>query len=94
MPGALTSTRRISEDSIGPFPSIGFPSESTTLPRRPFPTGTSTIEPVLLTVSPSLIDESSPKITTPTLSSSRFNAMPLILPGNSTISPASTLSRP
>ena len=94
IPGAFTSTRLFSEDSIGPFPSIGLPSESTTLPKRPLPTGTSTIEPVLFTVSPSLIDESSPKITTPTLSSSRFNAMPLMFPGNSTISPASTLSKP
>ena len=94
IPGAFTSTRLFSVDSIGPLPSIGLPSESTTLPNKPFPTGTSTIEPVLFTVSPSLIEESSPKITTPTLSSSRFNAMPLIPPGNSTISPASTLSKP
>ena len=36
------------------------------------PTGTSTIAPVRLTVSPSLMSRSSPKITTPTLSLSRF----------------------
>ena len=35
-----------------------------------------------------------PKITTPTLSSSRLSAMPRMLPGNSTISPAWTLSSP
>jgi hypothetical protein len=33
--------------------------------------------PVRLTVSPSLISRSSPKITTPTLSVSRLSAMPL-----------------
>ena len=37
---------------------------------------------------------SSPKITTPTLSLSRFSAMPLRPPSNSTSSPACTLSRP
>ena len=51
-------------------------------------------EPVRLTVSPSLMSRSLPKMTTPTLSSSRFSAMPRMPPGNSTISPAWTLSRP
>src|SRR4029077_11596589 len=37
---------------------------------------------------------SSPKITTPTLSASRLRAKPRMPPGNSTISPAWTLSRP
>ena len=58
------------------------------------PTGTSTIVPVRLTVSPSLIVESDPKITAPTLSASRFKAMPCMPPGNSIISPAWTWSRP
>ena len=48
-----------------------------------------------LTSSPSEIARSSPKITTPTLSLSRFRAMPFDAGlGNSTISPAWTLSRP
>ena len=58
------------------------------------PVGTSTMAPVRLTVSPSLMSRSSPKITTPTLSVSRFSTIPRIPPGNSTISPAWTLSRP
>src|SRR5690606_16617883 len=94
MPGALTSTRRRSVDTMGPLPSIGLPSASTTRPSKPLPTGTSTIVPVRLTLSPSLISESEPKITTPTLSASRFRAMPWTPLANSTISPAWTLSRP
>jgi L-alanine-DL-glutamate epimerase-like enolase superfamily enzyme len=86
--------RRRSVEAIGPLPSIGLPRPSTTRPSRPLPTGTSTMVPVRLTVSPSRIERSSPKITTPTLSLSRFSAMPLMPPGNSTISPALTLSRP
>ena len=94
MPGAFTSTRLRVGAAIGPLPSIGLPRASTTRPSRPLPTGTSTMAPVRLTVSPSLMSRSSPKITTPTLSVSRFSAMPLMPPGNSTISPACTLSRP
>src|SRR4029078_10600771 len=56
--------------------------------------GVSTMAPVRLTVSPSLMVLSLPKITQPTLSVSRLRAMPLMPPGNSTISPACTLSRP
>ena len=40
MPGAFTSTRRRSLESIGPLPSIGLPSASTTRPSSPLPTGT------------------------------------------------------
>src|SRR5436190_13502329 len=94
IPGAFTSTRRRSAASIGPLPSIGLPRPSTTRPSRPLPTGTSTIVSVRLTVEPSLRVESEPKMTTPTLSASRFSAMPLMPPSNSTISPAWTLSRP
>src|SRR3984885_7316974 len=95
MPGALTSTRRRSANTTGPLPSIGLPSPSTTRPSRPGPTGTSTIEPVRATVSPSRICLSSPKITIPTLSVSRFSAMPRRpAPGNSTISPDITFCRP
>ena len=95
IPGALTSTLFLSKLlSKAPFPSIGFPNPSTTLPKSCFPTGTSTIAPVLFTVSPSLISLSSPNITTPTLSLSKFNAIPLEPSENSTISPAWTLSKP
>ena len=58
------------------FPSIGFPKASTTRPKRPAPTGTSTMEPVLFTISPSLIKRSLPKTTIPTLSASKFKAWP------------------
>src|SRR5258706_3469039 len=95
MPGALTSTRRRSAAPlISPLPSMGLPSGSTTRPSRALPTGTSTMAPVRLTVSPSLMVLSLPKITQPTLSVSRLRAMPLMPPGTPTISPAWTLSRP
>ncbi len=94
MPGALTSTRVRVTSLSGPLPSIGLPSASTTRPSSPLPTGTSTMAPVRFTVSPSRMPVSSPKITTPTLSVSRFSAMPLTPFGNSTISPAWTLSSP
>ena len=71
-----------------PFPSIGFPNASTTLPSSSLPTGTSTIALVRLTVSPSLIFASLPNKTTPTLSSSRFKAIPLVPSSKRTISPA------
>ena len=80
--------------AIGPLPSIGLPSASTTRPSRPLPTGTSTMARVRLTVWPSLISRSAPKITIPTLSVSRLSAMPRTPFSNSTISPACTLSRP
>ena len=95
MPGALTSTLLLFKLlSNAPFPSIGFPKPSTTLPSNSFPTGVSTIAPVLFTVSPSLTALSSPKITTPTFSLSKFNAIPFEPSENSTISPAWTLSNP
>ena len=79
---------------IGPLPSIGLPSASTTRPSRPLPTGASTMARVRLTVWPSLMSRSEPKITIPTLSLSRLSAMPRMPFSNSTISPAWTLSRP
>ena len=94
IPGALTSATRRSPPLIAPFPSIGFPRPSTTRPSSASPAGTSTIELVRLTTSPSLMSLSDPKITTPTLSLSKLRAMPRVPPGNSTISPAWTLSRP
>jgi len=94
MPGAFTSTRRRSVATIGPLPSMGLPSASTTRPSRPLPTGTSTMAPVRFTVWPSAISRSEPNTTTPTLSVSRLRAMPRTPLSNSTISPAWTLSRP
>ena len=94
MPGAFTSTRVRVASLIGPLPSIGLPSASTTRPSKPLPTGVSTIEEVRRTVSPSLMPRSSPKITIPTLSVSRFSAIPFTPPSNSTSSPAWTRSRP
>src|SRR5580692_3297979 len=95
IPGALTSTRPRVTSVSGPLPSIGVPRPSTTRPSRPLPMGTSTIEPVRATVSPSRICWSLPKMTTPTLSVSRFSAMPRRpAPGNSTISPAMQFCRP
>ena len=89
MPGALTSTLLFfTLLSNAPLPSIGFPKPSTTLPNNSFPTGVSTILPVLFTTSPSLTFLSSPKITTPTFSLSKFRAIPLEPSANSTISPA------
>merc|ERR1719513_115209 len=55
IPRALMSTRRRLSVLIGPFPSMGLPRPSTTLPKSSSPTGTSTMAPVLLTVSPSLM---------------------------------------
>src|SRR5438045_4854838 len=52
------------------------------------------MRPVRLTVSPSLISLNSPRSTAPTLSSSRFSAMPKTPLGNSSISPAMALSTP
>ena len=88
IPGAFASTLVRFTFFRTPLPSIGLPNASTTLPNKPLPTGTSTIEPVLLTTSPSLMVLSLPNITTPTLSLSKLSAIPAIPPGNSTISPA------
>ena len=54
MPGAFTSTRlRVASTGSGPCRRSGCPGASTTRPSRPLPTGTSTMSPVRLTVSPS-----------------------------------------
>jgi hypothetical protein len=94
IPGALISTRRKSFVSIGPRPSTGWPRALTTRPIIALPHGTSTIRPVRRTVSPSLIRLSSPRRTTPTLSSSRLSTIPLTSPGKSRSSPAIAFSRP
>ena len=73
---ALTSAFENCLAFIFPFPSIGSPNALTTRPKSSKPTGTFTILPVRLTTSPSLMLSSEPKITTATLSSSKFSAIP------------------
>ena len=75
-PGAILSIGLEPSLLIGPSPSIGIPSGLTTLPKKPSPTGISTILLVLVTISSYLIWLSSPKITTPTLSSSSDKTIP------------------
>jgi hypothetical protein len=53
IPGALIYTLFLLSVLTGPRPSIGFPKASKTLPNISSPIGTSTIAPVLATVSPS-----------------------------------------
>ena len=87
-PGAMRSIGEVCLVRIGPLPSIGWPSALTTRPSISSPTGTEMMRPVRLTGSPSLIAVYSPSSTVPTLSSSRFSAMPNTPCGNSSISPA------
>src|SRR3954467_7638197 len=93
-PGALNSSGRVVAASIGPWPSSGLPSGSTTRPSRPSPTGTLMTAPVRRTGSPSLTCCHSPKSATPTLSSSRLNAMPTTPCSNSSRSSEMQFSRP
>ena len=79
---------------ISPFPSIGDPKASTTLPNNSFPAGTSATFPVPLTVLPSFIPLLSPKITAPILFSSKFNAIPTTPFSNVTNSPDIALLNP
>ena len=93
-PGAIRSTGRVAVAAIGPLSSSGRPSGSTTRPRSAWPTGTSTTRPVVLTTSPSLIAVALPRMTAPTVSSSRLRAMPITPPGNSSISEERAPSSP
>lgn len=52
IPGAFNSTLLLSTALTGPFPSMGLPKASNTLPSIPSPMGTSTMAPVLYTESP------------------------------------------
>ena len=72
---------------ISPFPSIGFPSASTTLPSNSSPAGTCATFPVPFTRLPSFIPTVSLKITAPILLSSKFNAIPVAPFSNSNSSP-------
>src|SRR4249919_252789 len=93
-PGALNSSGRRSVASIAPSPSSGLPSGSTTRPSRPGPTGTLITSPVRRTGSPSFTCCHSPKSATPTLSSSRLNAIPVTPCSSSSRSSATQFSRP
>jgi hypothetical protein len=75
-PGAMRSIGMNCLLVMAPLPSMGWPSAFTTRPSSSSPTGTEMIRPVRLTMSPSLISVYSPRSTAPTLSSSRFSAMP------------------
>src|SRR3954453_9857662 len=93
-PGALNSSGRVSDASIGPRPSSGLPSGSTTRPSRPSPTGTEATRPVRRTGSPSMTCSHSPNSAAPTSSSSRLNARPTTPCSSSSISIATAFSRP
>jgi hypothetical protein len=54
-PGAMRSIGMVFSAAMGPLPSIGWPSEFTTRPSRPRPTGTSRMRPVHLATSPSVM---------------------------------------
>ena len=84
--GTLGITLNLEEGNVG----------LTILPIKASPTGTEAILPVVFTVIPSLICVYSPKITTPTLSSSKFKDIPKVpLPSsNSTSSFAITFLKP
>src|SRR3954454_15780206 len=93
-PAALNSSGRYSSVSIGPRPSSGLPSGSTTRPRRASPTGTEATRPVRRTGSPSMTCSHSPNSAAPTSSSSRLNARPTTPCSSSSISIATAFSRP
>ncbi len=78
MPGAMLSRNLRSFDWIGPRPSSGRPSGSTTRPTIASPTGTDSSVPVQRASSPSLRPSQSPMIAMPTESSSRFSATPYV----------------
>ncbi len=92
--GAWTSRRRRWDALIGPFPSRGLPSESTTRPRSSSPTPISRTRPVWRTGSPSSMWFASPIMTTPRDSSSRLRTTPVRPPGNSRSSEDMAAGRP
>jgi len=65
IPGASCSIGRYPSEGISPFPSIGAPRASTTLPKYASPTGIPAFFPVLVTFVPSLIPVSFPSKMTP-----------------------------
>src|SRR5580692_6453039 len=84
--GAWISSSRRWVSSIGPLPSSGVPSGSTTRPRKLSPTGTESTSPVRLTRWPSSILLNSPRMTTPISRTSRFSARPRVPSSNSSSS--------
>ena len=94
IPGAGVSIGLYPSALIGPFPSIGLPSESTTLPRKSSPTGTPAVFLVRLTRLPSDTSSSLPNRMIPTSSDLRSCTIPLTPESNITISPYSTDSSP
>src|SRR4051812_5188880 len=84
--GACSSSGRVSVVSISPLPSSGRPSGSTTLPRKPSPTGTERMLPVRRTSWPSSMCCASPRMTQPISRTSRLRAMPRTPPSNSSSS--------
>ena len=94
IPGASCSTGLKSEAMISPPPSIGVPSASTTLPRKPSPTGTPVFLPVRLTLSPSATESSLLKRIHPMLSDLISCTIPLAPDSNSMISPYIAWSMP
>ena len=93
-PGALNSSGRLSVVSIGPRPSSGLPSGSTTRPSSASPTGTLATLPVRRTGSPSLTFCHSPNSAAPTSSSSRLKARPMTSCSSSSISIETAFSSP
>ena len=94
MPGASFSMGRNSCDLILPFPSMGAPSTSTTLPRKASPTGTPAFLFVLVTFVPSLISVSRPNMIALTWFLCISNTMPLKPLSYITISPYIACSIP
>src|SRR5215472_2981784 len=84
--GACSSSARSSVVSIGPLPSSGLASGSTTRPRKPSPTGTDRTSPVRLTRWPESILLYSPRMTTPISRTLRFSARPRVPSSNSSSS--------
>src|SRR5919204_995877 len=93
-PGATTSMRFVAFALIGPLPSSGRPSGSTTRPTSSGPAGVSMIRPVVRTSSPSLISSYSPRMIAETVSSSRLNARPKVSRPKSRSSDALQPARP
>ena len=87
IPGAIASIKFDSSVAISPSPSIGAASGFTIRPKIASPTSTCAILPVAFTVLPSKIFRPVPINTTPTLSFSKFSAIPIELSSNSRSSP-------
>ncbi len=94
IPGAMTSSGRRCGDWIGPLPSSGRASGSTTRPTSASPTGTLSSRPVVRTSSPSLMSKYSPSTTAPTELSSRLKTRPVAPLANWSISLAIALDSP